>query len=338
MENSEPQIQQAINSDSQRVSAVNGGDTSCPGSDEHHKDPLQCKPCSFFWKEKGCSQGNKCVFCHLCPRGATLAKRKASRQLGKQQKEQPSHSSDGSSAPSEDDKVVGGAPLKAITAAAPAPKQKSAESLEREARIQANFAKYEGMTDEELIAALPKDEAGNVTSIGAVLHASNLCGACTFLHFSKDKTCKLGMRCNFCHLPHPARDRRSNRRGPRQRNRQAEKQAHPDVEDGAPAKKRLRVDASRSSELHWDEILGAPLDWMGNSRPSWLEDQDLLDYRHPSAGTGGHPPALAAGYPPGRAASHPHAPAASYPPAAAGYPPAGGHAYPVAQLPGWPQR
>merc|ERR1712232_238478 len=25
-----------------------------------------CKPCAFFWKEAGCSNGTACSFCHLC--------------------------------------------------------------------------------------------------------------------------------------------------------------------------------------------------------------------------------------------------------------------------------
>jgi len=34
------------------------------GSEKHHAG--QCKPCAFYWKDSGCSNGVQCHFCHLC--------------------------------------------------------------------------------------------------------------------------------------------------------------------------------------------------------------------------------------------------------------------------------
>lgn len=34
------------------------------GSAEHHLG--KCKPCGFFWKPVGCSNGASCPYCHLC--------------------------------------------------------------------------------------------------------------------------------------------------------------------------------------------------------------------------------------------------------------------------------
>lgn len=34
------------------------------GSAQHHAG--QCKPCAFYWKDSGCSNGVQCHFCHLC--------------------------------------------------------------------------------------------------------------------------------------------------------------------------------------------------------------------------------------------------------------------------------
>lgn len=39
-------------------------ETPTPGSANHFSG--MCKPCSFFWKSTGCSNGANCVFCHLC--------------------------------------------------------------------------------------------------------------------------------------------------------------------------------------------------------------------------------------------------------------------------------
>jgi len=42
------------------------GDPDLPtvGSAQH--DAGRCKPCAFFWKEVGCSNGVNCLYCHMC--------------------------------------------------------------------------------------------------------------------------------------------------------------------------------------------------------------------------------------------------------------------------------
>jgi len=37
----------------------------------------QCKPCGWFWKPGGCSNGQDCNHCHSCPEGALKARKKA---------------------------------------------------------------------------------------------------------------------------------------------------------------------------------------------------------------------------------------------------------------------
>lgn len=37
----------------------------------------KCKPCAWFWKPGGCSNGKECCHCHLCPRGELKDRRKA---------------------------------------------------------------------------------------------------------------------------------------------------------------------------------------------------------------------------------------------------------------------
>merc|ERR1712032_444390 len=35
-----------------------------------------CRPCAFFWKARGCVNGQECRHCHLCPDGEIQARRK----------------------------------------------------------------------------------------------------------------------------------------------------------------------------------------------------------------------------------------------------------------------
>lgn len=46
----------------------------------------RCKPCGWFWKAGGCSNGRECCHCHLCPRGEIHARRRAKIALIRQQK------------------------------------------------------------------------------------------------------------------------------------------------------------------------------------------------------------------------------------------------------------
>jgi len=36
-----------------------------------------CKPCAWFWRPQGCSNGQDCRHCHLCPQGELRARRKS---------------------------------------------------------------------------------------------------------------------------------------------------------------------------------------------------------------------------------------------------------------------
>lgn len=39
-----------------------------------------CRPCAFVWKEKGCSSGDNCDFCHLCEPGEKKKRQKEKRR------------------------------------------------------------------------------------------------------------------------------------------------------------------------------------------------------------------------------------------------------------------
>merc|ERR1711865_181186 len=51
-----------------------------------HHGTGRCKPCGWFWKEAGCSNGSECCHCHLCPRGEIYARRRAKIGLIRHQK------------------------------------------------------------------------------------------------------------------------------------------------------------------------------------------------------------------------------------------------------------
>lgn len=40
-----------------------------------------CKPCTWFWRPGGCTRGETCEHCHLCPRGALQKKKRQHRQI-----------------------------------------------------------------------------------------------------------------------------------------------------------------------------------------------------------------------------------------------------------------
>jgi len=59
---------------------------------------------------------------------------------------------------------------------------------------------------ESVLARVPYDELGRPTSLGSLAHALGECRPCAFLG-SEQRPCQNGVRCPFCHLPHPAKRR-----------------------------------------------------------------------------------------------------------------------------------
>merc|ERR1712217_319035 len=53
------------------------------GSAQHHLG--ECKPCAFFWKSAGCSNGVDCVHCHLCDAREKKRRQKEKKALFKAQ-------------------------------------------------------------------------------------------------------------------------------------------------------------------------------------------------------------------------------------------------------------
>jgi len=220
---------------------------------------------------------------------------------------------------------------------------KSAEARARDERLAANYVQYEHMSNEELEKVVPKNAEGSPTSIGAMLHHSELCAVCIFHH--SPKGCYNGVRCRFCHGDHeqPQRLRRRGKRAqeggsntadsqPTQSegSRQADKDSAIDTPrklnlrrkmqrlkrkrgpgdgdegDGAPDKVQHveygsaweagpTQEAESNTNASHDQATDnsdCPLDECGNSRPSWLRDDE-----GPYSASGYNRPAVMGAYP-----------------------------------------
>ena len=62
---------------------ADGEATWSRGSSEHESD--KCRPCVWYWKSRGCTQGTACDFCHLCgPEMAKIRRQQKIRALKEQ--------------------------------------------------------------------------------------------------------------------------------------------------------------------------------------------------------------------------------------------------------------
>jgi hypothetical protein len=64
-----------------------------------------------------------------------------------------------------------------------------------------------GKPIEEVAAMVPKDEDGNSTSIGSLLHACGQCKVCVDWRPGDPESCRKGLRCRFCHFDHTLEQR-----------------------------------------------------------------------------------------------------------------------------------
>lgn len=60
--------------------------------------------------------------------------------------------------------------------------------------------------EEELLRLVPRNESGNAMSLGSIAHEEGTCKPCVFAH-NESKPCANGIRCPFCHFPHPPKKR-----------------------------------------------------------------------------------------------------------------------------------
>lgn len=63
-----------------------------------------------------------------------------------------------------------------------------------------NIQRLRALPYDQLASMLPKDEEGNPTSIGSLNHGIGVCGPCVYM--TRNRGCRMGVNCSFCHLPH----------------------------------------------------------------------------------------------------------------------------------------
>lgn len=194
----------------------------------------ECKPCAWFWKPKGCQNGEECRHCHLCPLGEIRQRKKMKDRLARE----GGYSQEDLMMPMEPLKVeipgaagisptfesleceepqkVAPSPTSQPTDAAIAPPPGLAdlakqEPLEQEIASsplalslaqmleEEDDAKYQVEISPFMMGTESADAAAHVfPSEGSKLHGTGFCRPCAW--FWKPKGCDNGMDCRHCHL------------------------------------------------------------------------------------------------------------------------------------------
>lgn len=71
---------------------------------------------------------------------------------------------------------------------------------------EAPYVEDEEEDEETLLARVPRDDKGELLSIGSIHHDEGTCKPCVFA-FHETKRCENGVRCPFCHFMHPPKKR-----------------------------------------------------------------------------------------------------------------------------------
>jgi len=163
----------------------------------HHAAGL-CKPCAWFWKTQGCSNGQECEHCHLCPKGEVRRRKKGKKQMTKT--------------------LTEGATLKAAAhIETPFPQElpnllpklspqllRQQEAVIRQQQSQLHFMQMQLMQQQhhlQLLAGAPMLARQAPPTKGSALHGTGSCKPCAW-HW-KPGGCEAGASCSFCHLCPP---------------------------------------------------------------------------------------------------------------------------------------
>eukprot|EP00747_Dinoflagellata_sp_TGD_P088915 gnl/TRDRNA2_/TRDRNA2_164156_c2_seq2.p1 gnl/TRDRNA2_/TRDRNA2_164156_c2~~gnl/TRDRNA2_/TRDRNA2_164156_c2_seq2.p1 ORF type:complete len:454 (-),score=101.00 gnl/TRDRNA2_/TRDRNA2_164156_c2_seq2:215-1576(-) len=123
----------------------------------------KCRPCAWFWKPQGCSNGKECEHCHVCPEGEIYKRKKEKKMILR----------------SED-----------------------ANENDEETAGESNFFCMPiGMQSMEYTSMNPMmlpPGLGSLPSYGSMLHGTGLCKPCAW--FWKAKGCQKGQECGHCHI------------------------------------------------------------------------------------------------------------------------------------------
>lgn len=168
-----------------------------------------CRPCAWFWKAQGCSNGEGCFHCHFCPEGEIAGRKKmklAVMRVMNRTTSAPDRAEEQTTTPSRRTRlVVASTPVEKtvaeVAADAPAAEPVPPRALAPAARVAAD----------DLPMSVPLPQYMELASTGSALHASGKCRPCAW--FWKASGCQHGRACAHCHLcpeaPATARRRRA---------------------------------------------------------------------------------------------------------------------------------
>eukprot|EP00931_Biecheleriopsis_adriatica_P027788 TRINITY_DN16646_c0_g1_i1.p1 TRINITY_DN16646_c0_g1~~TRINITY_DN16646_c0_g1_i1.p1 ORF type:complete len:476 (-),score=95.65 TRINITY_DN16646_c0_g1_i1:133-1560(-) len=143
-----------------------------------------CRPCVGFWKPKGCLQGGRCEYCHLCPEGELDTQKKMKSRRRKFQ--------DFTSA------VMEEAPTSVPSSAGASPRGSLIFASAFEAP--GHLSLRSSTSDDDAGATTPRlpTEELALPSVGSSHHGSRRCKPCAW--FWKAAGCQNGFECEHCHL------------------------------------------------------------------------------------------------------------------------------------------
>eukprot|EP00933_Yihiella_yeosuensis_P059109 TRINITY_DN6002_c0_g1_i1.p1 TRINITY_DN6002_c0_g1~~TRINITY_DN6002_c0_g1_i1.p1 ORF type:complete len:411 (+),score=95.88 TRINITY_DN6002_c0_g1_i1:161-1393(+) len=147
-----------------------------------------CKPCSWFWKTKGCKNGTKCLHCHLCPRGAVKLRRKQQVKLAVEQE-------------ADTEKQLMALQLEQVPIQQKLMEKQQSQLLNLSMRLEMQrqmMAKQALLTQAALaLLATQPVVAAPLPSEGSALHRVSECKPCGW--FWKPGGCQFGSACQYCH-------------------------------------------------------------------------------------------------------------------------------------------
>lgn len=150
----------------------------------------ECKPCAWFWKPKGCQNGEECRHCHMCPQGEIRQRKKAKDRIAKEEDEEL----DGST------RQMPMEPLKVEISGFECGTLGLAQGgVQEPQKVAPSPTSHIPGTDSMSIAPPPGlAPAESVPSLGSAAHGTGLCRPCAWLW--KPGGCQNGSECRHCHL------------------------------------------------------------------------------------------------------------------------------------------
>jgi len=164
----------------------------------------ECKPCAWFWKPKGCLNGEECLHCHLCPSSALKARKKQLLQYKREAEALLSSAPEplcvplpaevcypppGLSLPAGGEDSACQLPYPTLLESSHHEASGLEKAIDKLARND-NLPGFE-IANDKLADLLPS------TSLGSALHGSGRCKPCAWYWHAKG--CANGEACEYCH-------------------------------------------------------------------------------------------------------------------------------------------